>query len=188
MGYNLSGYYKRNMSSTEWATTQVIDCNVYTDVRLGFYRWLGVEGNSRDHAYIEVSNDGSNWVEIWSNPSSMIIDTSWQYVEYDISAVADGSATVYVRWGIGPTNNNKQYSGWNIDDVSVIGRIQTQIAVGDFEPDCDVDSFDFEILVNAWLSGPGDDNWCLPCDMSEPNDIIDFRDFGVFTDSWVEGF
>ena len=176
------------MSSTEWATTQKIDCSGYTDVKLGFYRWLGVEGNGDDHAYIEVSNDGSNWVEVWSNPSSAITDTSWQYVEYDISGVADDSAMVYIRWGMGPTDNRNHYPGWNIDDVSVVGKIRSQIIAGDFEPDCDVDFVDFSILANAWLSGVGDGNWCLPCDISEPNDnIINILDFQVFTGNWLDG-
>jgi len=188
VGYNLLGNYGRKMSLTEWATTQEIDCSGHTDVKLGFYRWLGVEGNNKDHAYIEVSDDGSNWVEVWSNPSSAITDTSWQYVEYDISAVADDSSTVYVRWGMGPTNNRNHYPGWNIDDVSVVGRIQSQIIAGDFEPDCDVDFFDFRILADAWLSGLGDGNWCLPCDIAEPNDnIINILDFQIFTSNWLEG-
>ncbi len=188
VGYNLSGNYRRKMRSTEWATTQQIDCSGHTGIKLTFYRWLGVEGNDKDHAYIEASNDGSNWIEVWSNPSSAITDTSWQYVEYDISAVADDSATVYVRWGMGPTNNRNHYPGWNIDDVSVVGQIQSQIIAGDFELDCEVDFVDFTFFADAWLSGSGDDNWCLPCDISEPNDnIINTLDLQTFTNNWLVG-
>jgi hypothetical protein len=41
-------------------------------------------------------------------------------VEYDISDLADGESTVYVRWVMGPTEDNP-YCGWNIDDVQIWG-------------------------------------------------------------------
>jgi hypothetical protein len=40
---------------------------------------------------------------------------------YDISAVADGHATVFIRWGMGPTNASITFPGWNIDDVQIWG-------------------------------------------------------------------
>ena len=40
-------------------------------------------------------------------------------VEIDISAIADGQSTVYLRWTQGTTDNSWQYSGWNIDDVQI---------------------------------------------------------------------
>ena len=47
----------------------------------------------------------------WSNKS-----------EYDISAVADGQSTVYVRWTMGTTDTFVAVlCGWNIDDVEIWG-------------------------------------------------------------------
>jgi hypothetical protein len=187
IGYNLSGEYTNKMSSTEWATTPAIDCTNTNVVKFTFYRWLNVDNANNDNAPIEISNDGSSWSQLWIN-SSVVTDSSWQRQEFDISAYAANQPTVYIRWGMGPTNTNKTFSGWNIDDVSVIGQYQSQVITGDFELDCDVDFFDFSILADAWLSGLGDSNWCLPCDISEPNDnIIDTKDLGVFTDNWLEG-
>ena len=187
VGYNLAGDYAKRMSSTEWAMTPAIDCIDTNAVKLFFYRWLNVDSSDKDQAPIEISNDGGNWSQLWIN-SSRVTDSSWQKQEFDISAYAAGQPVVYIRWGIGPTNTNKEYSGWNIDDVLVIGQYQSQVIAGDFEPDCDVDFFDFSILAKAWLSGPGDDNWCLPCDISEPNDnIINILDFQIFISNWLVG-
>jgi len=48
-------------------------------------------------------------------------------VEYDISAVADGQPTVYIRWVMGPTDGSVRYCGWNIDDVELLGDPATEI-------------------------------------------------------------
>jgi hypothetical protein len=187
IGYNLSGDYANKISSTEWATTPAIDCTNTDVVNLVFYRWLNVDSSTNDMAPIEISNNGSSWSQLWIN-SSVVQDSSWQGQEFDISAYAANQPTVYIRWGMGPTNSNKTFSGWNIDDVSVIGQYQAQAIAGDFELDCDVDFFDLGILADAWLSELDDGNWCLPCDISEPNDnIINFMDFQVFTSNWLEG-
>jgi hypothetical protein len=43
-------------------------------------------------------------------------------VDYAVPpSVADGQATVYFRWGIGPTDESVTCPGWNIDDVHVTG-------------------------------------------------------------------
>ncbi|MFC1676453.1 S8 family serine peptidase [Planctomycetota bacterium] len=187
LGYNLSGAYANKMTSTEWAKTPVIDCTNTDVVKLVFYRWLNVASSSNDQAPIEISNNGSSWSQLWIN-SSVVIDSSWQRREFDISAYAADQAAVYIRWGMGPTNNNKAYSGWNIDDVTVTGQYQGQGIAGDFSLDCDVDFFDFAILVDAWLSNIGDANWCLSCDISEPNDnAINLLDLKIFTGNWLEG-
>ena len=119
IGYNLSGDYENSLGET-YATTAAIDCSALSDVQLTFYRWLNVEANSYDHAYLRVSNDGTNWTQVWENTAE-VADTSWTQVSYDISAVADGESTVYVRWVMGTTDGSWQYSGWNIDDVAISG-------------------------------------------------------------------
>jgi hypothetical protein len=69
---------------------------------------------------MRVSNDGSNWTLVWENGGE-IDDTQWTQVEYDISAVADGQPTVYLRWSMGPTDGSWVYCGWNIDDIEIWG-------------------------------------------------------------------
>ncbi|MDG6219943.1 MAG: S8 family serine peptidase, partial [Candidatus Thermoplasmatota archaeon] len=97
-----------------------IDCTGHSGVSLSFWRYLNVESSTYDRAYVEVSNDGASFSTVWTN-SATITDSAWSEVSYDISAVADGQPTVYIRFGIGPTDGSWQYSGWNIDDLSISG-------------------------------------------------------------------
>jgi len=187
IGYNLSGDYRNDIILTEWAKTPVIDCSNYINVKLIFCRWLNVEWSLYDHAYIEASNNGSNWERIWENTAE-ITDSSWILQTLDISTIADGQSTVFIRWGTGPTDYSARYSGWNIDDVEITGVKLSEPITGDFKPDCNVDLQDFAIFALAWLSSPGDDNWNQICDISEPNDnFINEFDLDVFCRSWLNG-
>lgn len=114
-GYNLSGDYENSMSERH-LTSPAIDCSEMSGVNLKFWRWLGVEQPSYDHAYLRVSNNGSAWTTIWENGEE-VSDGSWTEYVYDISAIADGEPTVYLRWTMGTTDGSWTYCGWNIDDV-----------------------------------------------------------------------
>lgn len=119
-GYNLAGTYPPSLPETH-LTTAAIDCSNLSEVQLKFRRWLCIEPSYWDHAYVRVSNDGVNWMTIWQNPTSTIVDQQWVEQEFDISAVAAGQSTVYVRWTMGATDSVVQYCGWNIDDVEIWG-------------------------------------------------------------------
>jgi hypothetical protein len=116
-GYNLAGDYANNMAEMHLTST-AIDCSELADVSLRFQRYLNVETSSYDHAYVRVSNNGSSWTTVWQNTGE-VTDSAWSMVEYDISDVADGQSTVYLRWTMGTTDSGWQYSGWNIDDVQI---------------------------------------------------------------------
>jgi hypothetical protein len=122
IGYNLAGTYP-DFLPIQYATTQVINTQNYQNVRLNFWRWLGIESSSYDHANVQVSNNGIDWVTIYNHTAGSFQETSWSEYEYDISAVADDQQTVYIRWGMGPTDSSIVYSGWNIDDVTVSGTL-----------------------------------------------------------------
>ncbi len=119
-GYNLSGGYAHNMSGAQYLTSEAIDCSGGYSTIASFYRWLNVERSSCDHATFEASNDGATWSVVWENPDSTITDSAWVLQEYDISGIADYRPTVYVRWGMGPTDSGWNYAGWNIDDIQVL--------------------------------------------------------------------
>lgn len=120
-GYNLSGGYENYMPERH-LTSPVIDCSAMANTRLKFWRWLGVEQPSYDHAYVRVSNNGSTWTTVWQNGAT-IDDGGWVAMDIDISAIADGQPTVYLRWTMGTTDGAWTYCGWNIDDVIVTGYI-----------------------------------------------------------------
>jgi hypothetical protein len=118
-GYNLAGDYANSIPEYHLTTT-AINCSTLTNVRLKFWRWLGVEQPSYDHTYVRVSNNGTSWTTVWQNDAA-IADASWQAQDLDISAVASNHATVYVRWTMGTTDSSVTYCGWNIDDVEIWG-------------------------------------------------------------------
>jgi len=117
-----SGNYEDSITTASTATSPAINCSGYSNVQLSFQRWLGVESSTFDHARVQVSNDGTNWTEVYGNPSSSFSDSSWGLFTYDISAVADDQAAVYVRFSIS-SDGSVRYCGWNIDDVTLLGDI-----------------------------------------------------------------
>jgi uncharacterized lipoprotein YddW (UPF0748 family) len=119
-GYNLDGGYADDISEIHYLSSHAIDCSKGKSTLVNYYRWLGVEENTYDHAVFEVSNDGAIWQQIWENPASLINDSSWIFQEFDISVHADYRKTLYLRWGMGPTDEGWNYCGWNIDDVRVL--------------------------------------------------------------------
>jgi hypothetical protein len=120
-GYNLAGCYADNLNERSLTTTP-IDCSNLANTTLIFQRWLGVESNTWDHAYLRVSNDGATWTTLWENPSTSMQDDTWVECSFDISAIADGEPTVYIRWVMGSTDSSVVYGGWNVDDVEIWGE------------------------------------------------------------------
>ena len=94
-----------------------------------------------------MSNDGTNWTVVWSNPATSISDWSWHPMSLDISAVADRQPTVYIRWAMGPTDYSNTYPGWNVDDVEIWAVDTGPECFGDLDGDGDVDLGDLSILL-----------------------------------------
>ncbi|MBU0638128.1 MAG: hypothetical protein KKB50_04625 [Planctomycetes bacterium] len=144
-GYNLNGDYANNIPEYD-LTTPAIDCTGVSATTLKFQRWLGVEQPSYDHAYVRVSNNGSNWTTVWQN-NAEVADYAWVEMDLDISAVADDQPTVYVRWTMGTTDGGWHYCGWNIDDVQIWGIGPAPYAPGDLNCDGSIDGFDIDPFV-----------------------------------------
>ena len=128
-GYALAGDYA-NEAPERHLTTPAIDCSALEAVTLSYYRWLNVERAVYDHAYLRISVDGTTWTTVWENTDA-VTDEAWTLQTHDISALADGEATVYLRWTMGTTDGSWSYSGWNLDDVT-IGALEKR-AGGGFE-------------------------------------------------------
>ncbi len=171
MGYNLNGDYTNNMPERDM-TTMAIDCSGLSRTSLRFQRYLNVEQPAYDRAYIRVSTDGSTWNEIWANGGE-ITDNSWRPVEYDISAFADGEATVYVRWTQGTTDSSWLFSGWNIDDVEIWGVVADDGCAADFNGDGDVNTIDVLDFLNAWVAGDSSADFNNDGDVNTI-DVLDF--------------
>jgi len=117
-GYNLWGDYEPGMQA-ENLTTSALDCSGLTGTQLRFRRWLGVQDGSGDNALVQVSTDQSTWHTVWENGSVETDDLDWNLMVYDISQYADGQPQVWGRWGMGPSDSQWEYCGWNLDDVEV---------------------------------------------------------------------
>lgn len=149
LGYNLSGDYENGLGAVH-VTSPAIDCSEMANVHLRFCRWLGVEQPAYDHAKVQVSANGVLWTTIWENYAT-ISDLEWQEVEYDISAVADGRPTVYLRWVMGPTDLGLRLIGWNIDDVRLVSYQCIECACPDYcdlDLDSSVNPLDVSLLVS----------------------------------------
>ena len=175
-GYNLAGDYTNNLTA-KYLTTTALNCANLTNTQLRFRRWLGVE--KTDRATVEVSNNGTTWTTLWQNPTTAnVSDAAWSQQVFDLTAYADGQATVYVRWGMGPTDGGVTFPGWNVDDVEVWAEVP--LIASDFNGDGLVTLGDFAIL-NECLAGPegGLAPACLCVDLDADGDV-DLADFAEF--------
>ena len=123
-GYNLDGNYPNDLPATYYLTTSPLDLSRSTGTYLQFWRWLNVETAGHDHAYLQVSTDGTAWTRVWDNPAGPgagIDDSTWTQVSFLVSDFADREPSVRFRWGMGRTDSIRSYSGWNLDDIQIWG-------------------------------------------------------------------
>ena len=116
--YTYDGDYPNNLGSTRWATSPTFDCSGCSGSwQLKYWKKLGVESPSWDHAYVSVSKPNGGWQTIYS--SSYVNDNSFSLVTNDISSYIAGNPDFKVRFGIGTTDSSVTYTGWNVDDVVI---------------------------------------------------------------------
>jgi len=119
LGDRIGNDYIANDGTVYYATSPRVNCTNLPTVRLRFQRWLGCSIGTT--ASIQVSNNGVNWIDVWSSTGgtsqTTINDAAWLPFQYDITSVAAGNATVQVRFAIGPTAT--VHTGWCIDDVEI---------------------------------------------------------------------
>jgi len=165
----------------EQLITHSIDCSNYQDVTLNFiHTFLYASGFQDEIGDVDVSVNGGAWQNVARYDAY-----DYGLVELDLSSIADGQSDVKIRWHY----YNARYEWfWGIDDVEIIAVNLPQPIPGDFEPDCDIDFYDFTVLASAWLSNSGQTHWNPACDISDPNDnVIDLLDLAVFTENWLTG-
>ena len=148
-GYDLDDYYTNSMPK-HYLTAGPFDFSAWEDVELRFQRWLGVQSSRYDHASIEASNNGTNWLPVWNHEGGTLIESAWHEQVCDLSSIADGQPAVYVRWVMGATSAANTYAGWNIDDVAFLANPWSGEGEGEGEGSgCDIDSLDniFSMLL-----------------------------------------
>ena len=116
--YTYNGDYPNNIGTTYWATSPTFDCSGCSGSwQLKYWKRLGVESSSWDHAYVSVSKPNGGWQTIYS--SSYVYDNAFYQVTNDISNYIAGNSDFKVRFGIGTTDSSVTYTGWNVDDVVI---------------------------------------------------------------------
>lgn len=121
IGTDLDGAYPDNLNNREYsATSPTIDCSGYGNITLNFQRWLNLEQNQYDQAYIDFY-DGSDWINIWENPNTTYEETAWTLQSISLPTQANNNANLKIRFALGATDGGWYYSGWNIDDIEITG-------------------------------------------------------------------
>jgi hypothetical protein len=166
----------------EQLVTHHINCSDYTGVKLRFHHYFRCYVYGRNEICdVDIRVGGG----AWQNLARYQEGDAYGLVQLDLSAYADGQPDVQMRWHY--YNANYEYY-WGIDNVQITAVAPLEEILGDFEPDCDVDFYDFAALACAWRSGDGDAYWNPACDHSDPRDgLIDEKDLKALTDNWLAG-
>ncbi|MDX9694645.1 MAG: hypothetical protein RBT49_02540, partial [Bacteroidales bacterium] len=115
------GNYENSIPDTSSvAEAPTLNFKYYKDIYFTFYRWLNVDFS--DHARIMVSTDNINWNTLWTSFPSFYTDDIWTRFQYNLSSYFTRKDKAYVKFTLGPTNDINRYTGWNIDDVVIIGN------------------------------------------------------------------
>jgi hypothetical protein len=117
--YTYQGDYPNRLSGTRWATSPAVDCSGCSGTwNLQYWKRIGVESSSWDHAYVQVKNTQGSWITLWSNGGT-VNDGSYRLVTHNIANYVQNNPAFQVRFGLGSTDSSVTYTGWNVDDVSI---------------------------------------------------------------------
>ncbi len=184
-GVNLNGDYSTTPAGPYYVQLGPVDLSAtVADVSLRFKRWLNSDYQPYAYATIEASVNGSYWINVWSNGTDEIAESAWSAQQVDLSAVAIGVETCYIRWGYQVASGAWAYSGWNLDDVEIWGVATPPPNPGDLDCDGDVDFDDINPFVLA-LSDPAAYQAQFPGCLWLNGDCdgdgdVDFDDINVF--------
>ncbi len=115
------GDYEKDLPDTgNIAVSPTFDFTYYNTVELRFFRYLNIDNSDRAAIDISVDN-GETWQQIWYN-LGLIGERNWDLFRTDISHLVDRTAGVKIRFRLGNSDAVRQYSGWNIDNFTIIGN------------------------------------------------------------------
>lgn len=113
-------------STSYMASSPVSDLLYYKNINLFFRRYFNIE--VWDNASIQVSGDnGISWNTIWEN-TSYINDFQWVEQQIPIPESYWRTGGFRIRFQLGPTDAQNNYSGLNIDDIYITGEFITKDA------------------------------------------------------------
>ncbi|MCB1209992.1 MAG: S8 family serine peptidase, partial [Verrucomicrobiales bacterium] len=130
IGVNLAGDYSITPGGPFYVTAGPFDLTGRDHTQLQFERWLNTDAGDWVGAWVDVSHDGVTWDRLWTNIGG-VSDAEWTTQRFDISATADEQATVWVRWAydVKDIADVWDLSGWNIDDIKILGTQSNRLAL-----------------------------------------------------------
>jgi hypothetical protein len=151
-GVNLNGDYSLVPGGPYYLTLGPVNLASVSQTSLKFMRWLNSDFVTYVGNTIDVSKDGTTWVNVWTNNSTPMWENAWSLQSYDLSATADNQPAVYVRWGYRVYQYAWACSGWNLDDVQIWGL--SGYPLGDLNCDGAVNGFDIDPFVLTLSGAP----------------------------------
>lgn len=115
------GAYNANVpwASPYTATSPSFDAGFYKGLVLNFKSWTNVD--LFDSIKVQASHDnGVTWKTLWFN-NDYVIQDSWASTTYSFPSEFDRANDIKVRFTLA-SNGDREFTGWNIDDVAIIGN------------------------------------------------------------------
>jgi len=137
IGVVVGGNAEKLVHDFYWATSPVIDAQNASNLHLYFWRFL----NSDYAAYMVNAvdvYDGLAWKRIFETGGSPgVEDSSWQFLDYNVSQYKNSSFQVRFGFKIGSTGVFTM-SSWNVDDVVLVdvGGDDAPGLCCDYDSDC----------------------------------------------------
>ncbi len=161
-GIDLQGDGMYRQSAMLWAESPDIDLQGHTNVRLQYYRWLGVEDGFFDNANILV-----NGTKVWSNFASPMetmngvdfVDKEWRFQDVDLSTQSS-TGKVKLRFELA-SDQGLNYGGWTMDEVCVVAAAPAPTCGNgtlDDGESCDDGNIDNGDGCQATCTLPGEDD------------------------------
>ncbi|MDP4274964.1 MAG: T9SS type A sorting domain-containing protein, partial [Bacteroidota bacterium] len=101
------------------AKSPLINCKYFKNINLRFMEWLNFD--NADDTRIEISTDnGVSWTPFWIK-DGFKRDHLWHPADFNLSSFADRQQNISIRYNLDYSDNDWQFSGWNIDDFLLSG-------------------------------------------------------------------
>jgi hypothetical protein len=109
--------------SHSWVETPEVNVGHYSDVRLQYRRWLGVEDSHFDQAQI-LANGNRAWMNFSDNmgdsSATQHVDKEWRFHDVPLSPYFFGHK-LKVRWDL-KSDEGLEFGGWQLDDVCIVAN------------------------------------------------------------------
>ena len=105
-GFN--GAYQNNTSN--WLQSPTIPTGGVQGLHFRYRRWITLANGDQGRVLV----NGNLIATVPANTR----DTSWQWIDHDISAIANSAANLTLRFEL-VTNGNQVAGGWNLDDFEI---------------------------------------------------------------------